>query len=137
MFLTPEPSEVGLTNVSKTQACFPSRRARVLLLGIPATTERMDTEGTCLGRKNCPFSASVHLFTVLFHAVTGSPRYHRLLLSSPFTFLLLLSGVHAAAASPPPPLHVGDSGGAVSARQSEDEDVLLWSEEAHLTMDTE
>lgn len=70
--------------------------------------------------------------------LTGSPRYLRLLLSSPFTFLLLLSGLHAAAASPPPPsLHVGDSGGAVSACQSEDEDVLLWSEEARLTMDTE
>lgn len=98
----------------------------------------METEGTCLGRKNCPFSASVHLFTVLF-LVTGSPRYLRLLLSSPFTFLPLFSGLHAAAASPPPPppLHVGDSGGAVSACQSEDEDVLLWSEEARLTMDTE
>lgn len=69
--------------------------------------------------------------------LTGSPRYLRLLPSSPFTFLPLLSGLHAAAASPPPPLHAGDSGGAVSACQSEEEDALLWSEEARLTMDTE
>lgn len=48
----------------------PARHRRALKLEIPATTEWTEREGTCLGRRNCPFSASMHLFTVLYRAVT-------------------------------------------------------------------
>lgn len=43
----------------------PARQRRALKLEIPATTEWTKREGTCLGKRNCPFSASMHLFTVL------------------------------------------------------------------------
>lgn len=42
----------------------PVRQRKALKLEIPATTEWTEREGTCLGRRNCPFSASMHLFTL-------------------------------------------------------------------------
>lgn len=49
---------------------FPAHQRKALKLEIPATTEWTEIEGTCLGRRNCPFSALMHLFTVLFCTVT-------------------------------------------------------------------
>lgn len=44
----------------------PARQRKALKLEIPATTEWTEREGTCLGRRNCPFSALMHLFTFLY-----------------------------------------------------------------------
>lgn len=66
----------------------PARQRRALKLEIPATTEWTEREVTCLGRRNCPFSASMHLFTVLYRAVTFSLIFF-LAPSSFFTLLLI------------------------------------------------
>lgn len=52
------------SNAAKRQTAVvsPRRHRKALKLEIPATTERTEREGTCLGRRNCPFSAWMHLF---------------------------------------------------------------------------
>lgn len=44
----------------------PARQRKALKLEIPATTEWTEREETCLGRRNCPFSTLMHLFTFLY-----------------------------------------------------------------------
>lgn len=66
------PEKKVEVNSSSFPAPPAARQRRALKLEIPATTEWTEREGTCLGRRNCPFSASMHLFTVLYRAVTFS-----------------------------------------------------------------
>lgn len=109
--------------------------------GIPVTTEK-DGErgGTCLGRRNCPFSASVHLFTLLLGAVVGSSRHLTLLFSPSFTFP---PSPPSGPPTPPPPLHlvlpcmsVAPSGLRQRVRARMRMFRLLRSEEALLTADS-
>lgn len=51
---------------------FPARQRKALKLEIPATTEWTEREGTCLGRRNCPFSALIKQFTVLYRTASLS-----------------------------------------------------------------
>lgn len=67
----------------------PARQRKALKLEIPATTEWTEREGTCLGRRNCPFSALMHLFTFLYCTLSLLSSLFPLL-SSPVTLLLLL-----------------------------------------------
>lgn len=65
----------------------PARQRRALKLEIPATTEWTEREGTCLGRRNCPFSAWILSSTAPSLSLWSCSEA---LLSSLFTLLLLL-----------------------------------------------
>lgn len=98
----------------------PARQRKALKLEIPATTEWTEREGTCLGRRNCPFSASMHLFGVLYCADTFSLVFFILFnlfclphsLFSASTLVVSLAPVLSLSSLR---VHVSASGGAVSA----------------------
>lgn len=118
----------------------PARQRKALKLEIPATTEWTEREGTCLGRRNCPFSALMHLFTFLYCTLSLLSSLFPLL-SSPFTLLLLLFlpassllQVQFLSLSSQR-VHVSASSGAVSACEAPEMDMReRRSAEAFLTM---
>lgn len=120
----------------------PARQRKALKLEIPATTEWTEREGTCLGRRNCPFSALMHLFTFLYCTLSLLSSLFPLL-SSPVTLLLLLFlpassllQVQFLSLSSQR-VHVSASSGAVSAWVCEAPVMDMrerWSAEAFLTM---